>query len=289
MTRKPTLAFALILSGILLIAAARSAELPAEAYAAAKAARREAAASIVERLTKRIDAGDLDDQQLAEAFRNRGVARNDLLDYPAALQDFDRAISIQQVNPQYYEDRAIVYLKLRDYAKADTDLDMTLGLDSKRASAYREKGRLAAYQGDFERAVPEFRRAIQNSEGEAAIYGVLWLHIALSRAGQGQRTLLQELAGQMNPGVWPYPVVQMFLGEVTVQAAVEAGGSPIAGQDLMRKCEAWFYAGEKYLIDGDLEHAREAFRLAVATDVTDFLEYDWAARELERLGGSHRP
>lgn len=285
MERMLTLLLSLILSGLLLIGVARSEELPAEAYAAAKTARHDAAVRMADRMTTRIDAGDLDDLQLAEAFRNRGVARNYLLDYAGALKDFDRAIQLQQVTPQYYEDRAIVYLKLRDYAKADTDLEMTLGLDSKRASAFREKGRLAAYQGDYDRAVMEFGRAVQNSEGEAAVYGALWLHIALARAGRGQQTMLKDLAAQLNPGAWPYPVLLMFLGEASVQTTIQAAGSPVAEQALMRRCEAWFYAGEKYLIDGDTEHAREAFKAAVATQVTDFLEYDWATRELERLDG----
>lgn len=271
---------------LLSLSAAQAQQFSAEAYASAKAARREAAQQAVDRMTRRIDAGDLEGEQLAEAVRNRGVAYNYLLDYAAALKDFDRAIELQQISPQYYEDRAIVYLKLREFAKASADLDMVLGLDSKRASAYREKGRVAAYQGDFDRAVMEFTRAVRNSQGQSAVYGGIWLHIALARAERNEQAILKELVSQLNPGVWPYPVLLMLLGEASPEATIQAAGAPRPEQDLMRECEAWFYVGEKYLIDGDKEHARAAFKAAVATEVTDFIEYDWATRELETLDNS---
>ena len=47
---------------------------------------------------------------------------------------------------------------------------MALGLDPKRASAYREKGRLAFYQKDFHRASQEFSRALHNARGEQIVY-----------------------------------------------------------------------------------------------------------------------
>ena len=278
--------YAWVVAVALLSTAMAGAQEPsAESYAAARAARRDTAQRLVARMTERIDSGKLEGKQLAETFRNRGVGYNYLLEYNKALEDFNHAIEIDLMDPQAYEDRAILYLKLRDYAKAGTDLDMALGLDSKRASAYREKGRVAAYRGDFDRAAIEFDRALQNSEGDAQVYTALWLHIALTRAGRGEQTPLKEVVAQMNPERWPYPAVQMFLGEIPPQAAVRAAASPVAGDELMRRCEAWFYAGEKYLIDGDTGYAREAFRSAVATEITDFLEYDWSVRELERLDG----
>lgn len=278
---------ATLFAGWLLFAGAVSAQdISAEAYAAAKATRRAASEQMAERISAAIASGSLVDKQLGAALRERGVAYNYLGDYPKALEDFSRAIELDLLNPQYYEDRAILYLKLRDYAAADNDLDMALGLDTKRAASLREKGRAAAYRGDFDRAASEFSLALKNAKGEAVVYGTLWMYIALARAGRPETGTLQQVSSQINPGQWPFPLFLMYLGEISPQAAIEAAASPIANDDLMRKCEAWFYVGEKYLIDGDVDRAREAFQAAVATDVTQFLEHDWAARELERLNES---
>ncbi|MCC7546353.1 MAG: hypothetical protein IT532_01170 [Burkholderiales bacterium] len=125
---------------------------------------------MIHQTSAQIEKGEAQGSELAELFRNRGVARNYMLQYPEALRDFSRAVEIDQVNPQYYEDRAITHIKLREYEAAARDLHMALGLDPKRASAYREKGRLAFYQKDFHRASQEFSRALHNARGEQIVY-----------------------------------------------------------------------------------------------------------------------
>jgi lipoprotein NlpI len=56
--------------------------------------------------------------------------------------------------------------------------------------------------------------------------------------------------------------------------------------ELLLKCEAYFYVGQEYLIRNQKDKAQAAFDLALATGATEFLEYDWSARELELLGAN---
>jgi len=238
---------------------------------------------VIQQTSARIEKGDVEGKDLAELFRNRGVARNYMLQYPEALQDFSRAVEIDQVNPQYYEDRAITHIKLREYEAAARDLDMALGLDSKRASAYREKGRLAFYRKDYYAASQEFSRALQRAEGDQVVYAVMWLEMALRRGNIGGQGPIGVVAAQMPPDQWPTPVVQMLAGQMEPEAAIDAATVMNPRQTLMRQCEAYFYAGQQYLILGDKDKAKAAFQAAVATNVTEFLEYDWSVRELEEL------
>lgn len=241
---------------------------------------------MVLQISARIEKGDQEGKDLAELFRNRGVARNYLLQYPEALQDFSRAVEIDQVNPQYYEDRAITHIKLREYESAARDLDMALGLDSKRASAFREKGRLAFYQKDFYRASQEFSRTLQNAEGDQVVYAVMWIELALRRGDIGGQGPIGVIAAQMQPDQWPGPVVQMLAGQMEPEAAIEAAEGKNPRQTLMQQCEGYFYAGQQYLIRGERDKAKAAFEAAVATGVTEFMEYDWAVQELEQFGQS---
>ena len=242
---------------------------------------------MVLQLSARIENGEAQGKDLAELFRNRGVARNYLLQYAEALQDFSRAVEIDQVNPQNYEDRAITHIKLREYESAARDLDMTLGLDSKRASAYREKGRLAFYQKDFYRASQEFSRALQHAEGDQVVYAVMWIELALRRGDIDRQGPIGMIAAQIQPEQWPAPVVQMLAGQMEPEAAIEAASGSNPRQTLMKQGEAYFNAAQQYLVRGERDKAKAAFEAAVATDVTEFMEYDWSVQELEVLGDSN--
>jgi lipoprotein NlpI len=75
----------------------------------------------------------------------------------------------------------------------------------------------------------------------------------------------------------------MYSGQLDPAQAIAAAASPDPRVALGQQCEAYFYAGEEYLIRHEPQQARAAFEAAVATGMTDFIEYDWAVRELEGL------
>lgn len=238
---------------------------------------------VIAQSSAQIESGSVEGGDLAETFRSRGVARSHLVQYAEALEDFTRAIDVDQLNAQYYEDRAITYLKLREFEAAAYDLDMALGLEPNRSSAFREKGRLAFYHKDFHTAAQEFTRALRNAQGETVVYSALWLELALRRSEADGQGPIGQVAAQLNPAQWPAPVVQMLAGTLAPEAAIAAATSVNPRQTLMQQCEAYFYAGQHYLIHREPDKARAAFEAAVATGVTEFLEYDWAVQELEQF------
>jgi len=247
------------------------------------AERRQALERAVYETSQVIESSQADGGELAEAFRARGIARSRLTQYAEALADFSRAIELDQVNVQYYEDRAITYLKLHEFKAASRDLDMALGLDTRRSSSFREKGRLAFYQGDFQLAAREFARALETASGEAVVYSAIWLHVAIKRGGLQGEAPLGEILAQIDPNRWPSLVLQMYTGAIQPEEVVASAVSPNPRNELLLKCEAYFYAGQEYLIRNQKKEARAAFDLALATGATEFLEYDWSARELELL------
>jgi len=262
---------------------APAAEPTTEELAQAAGKKHELLTSRVGRITRDIESGRLQGKDLAEAYRFRGITYSQLNDDERAVRDFTSAIELEQVTTQYYEDRAIGYLRLREFAKANTDLDMALGLDTKYPAAHREKGRLAAYQGEYAQAARSFALAMENDHGMGAVYGAIWLHVAATRAGLEGSSPLPQIAAALPPTHWPAPVIQMLLGASAPEEAIAAADNPDPDTYLEQKCEAYFYAGQYYLTQHDTERARAAFDAAVATGVAEFLEYDWARRELELM------
>ena len=250
-----------------------------------QAAERKHAALVarVERFTQGIDSGRWQGRDLGELYRVRGITYSHLTDNDRAVEDLDKAIELDAFNPQYYEDRAITYLKLRNFANARTDLSMSLGLDRKRPTAYREEGRLASYQGEHARAARSFAQAMDYDEGMGALYAAIWVHLAVARGALNMPSPLAPYATAVPPAHWPAPVVRMLVGTISPAEAIALADAPDADTFLNQKCEAYFYAGEQYLVQHDQDAARAAFEAAVATGVTDFVEYDWAKRELELM------
>jgi lipoprotein NlpI len=270
-----------IIAALLLSAALSHAAQPSpEALARATAEKQESLISRVAALTSEIESGSLDGKELADAYRLRGIAYSQLNQDERAVHDFGSAIELEQLAVEYYADRAIAYLRLREFTKANTDLDMALGLNTKYPPAHREKGRLSAYQGDWAEAVRSFALAKESDQGMGAAYGAIWVQVAAMRSGFRGTSLTTTLP----PTQWPAPVVQMFTGKISPEEAIAAADNPDPTTYLEQKCEVYFYAGEYYMAHNDTDRARVAFESAVATGVREFLEYDWARRELELMG-----
>lgn len=276
---------------LLAVGGARAAEPQSDLARHLQDERRQRAELTIAHSSQRIESAEVEGRELAAAFRARGVARSSLLQHAEALQDIARAVDLDPFNPQYYEDRARTYMKLREFKAAGTDLDMALGLDPRRWSAQRDKGRLAAYQGQFLEASGEFRRAWRLSDDETSVYNAIWVDIAERRAGGAGTLAVDDLLAQSEPAHWPAPVLGMLRGKLSPEAAVAAVQMGDPRKALFLRCEAQFYAGQVHLLQGDQARARMAFEAAVATGAVEYLEYDWALRELELLerGGGHGP
>jgi lipoprotein NlpI len=248
-----------------------------------QAERRQRMEHIIVRSSAQIESGSLEGRELASAFRARSLARSALLQHAEALTDIVRAVELDPFNPQYYEDRARVYLKLREFKPVSEDLDMALGLDNKRWSAQRDKGRLLAYQGAFLDAAAEFSRALRLSDQESAPYNALWLDLALRRGGKDGTGVVDRILEDLDAKDWPALVLAAFRGRASPEEVIEAAGTIDPRKAIAEKCEAYFYAGQLYLLRGDMEQAKTAFTAAVGTAAIEHLEYDWALRELELL------
>jgi len=156
-------------------------------------------------------------------------------------------------------------------------------LDSKRPTAHREEGRLASYQGEHARAVRSFAQAMDNDDGIGVVYAAIWLHVAARRGGLNASPTLLSFAEGQSFAEWPSPVIQMLTGAIRPEEAIAMAQSSDISIDQAQKCEVYFYAGEQYLINQKPDAAKTAFEAAVATGMTEFLEYDWALRELELM------
>ncbi len=139
-------------------------------------------------------------------------------------------------------------------------------------------GRFAVAARDYERSL-----AIDPSN----IYPALWLYLTRARAGGNAAQELSRNAKKLDVFYWPGPVISLFLGKTTPKKELAATRDPFLPKlaRLDQACEAYFYVGQYFLLRGERDEAVRLFREALATNAKDFIEYDAAKAELERLGG----
>ncbi len=83
---------------------------------------------------------------------------------------------------------------------------------------------------------------------------------------------------------WPGPVLNYFSGRLTADALLAEAAADRKSGDQRRIGEAHFFMGQKALIDGQREAARDHFRRAIAVDAPRHVWKMAAERDLQRLG-----
>jgi lipoprotein NlpI len=272
------------------------------------------------RCTRAIQSGELSEPSLVVTLNNRGNAYQNKGDYARAIADYDQAIRLNSESALLFYNRGSAYQHRGDYERAIQDYEQAIRLDPTSARAITSRGRVNHLKGNYEQAikdydeaivldpdyqlafynrafarfdqglftasVPDFARAVQLDPSRT--YRVLGLYLAKARAGAVDRKGLANNAAQLNLTRWPGPVVALFLGLISPQALIAAAQDPDPTMQRERHCEAYFYAGEFYLIRGQRAAAVQMFQSAVATGVTSLFEHSSAKGELGRLGGTGR-
>ena len=76
----------------------------------------------------------------------------------------------------------------------------------------------------------------------------------------------------------------MYLGKLSGQELILSAVHPDPTKQREQLCESYFYSGMQALLSGQKDQAIQLFRASVATDISEFVEYQVALTELKRLG-----
>jgi len=194
-----------------------------------------------------------------------------------AIADYTAAIELEPQNAGLYVVRGDFHRATADYERAIKDYDRAIEVRPSDTTALANRALVRFYQGEFGKAVPDFKKT-----GEEALspYPALMQYLASIRAGENRdhaRDELAQAAAKLEGSEWPVPLVDLFLGKRSLDAALGEASKP------EERCEAQFYIGQWQLVRGNRAPALNALRTAVDTCPKDFVEYQGAVVELKRL------
>ena len=215
--------------------------------------------------------------KLAPTFNGRW---RDEENYTRAKSAADVAVLNSNANyAQAFHNRGISYTAEADFDHAVDDFEEAIKLDPKLARdiGYRSRGHAYFELGNFAGAAEDMLRV--NDVAEDA-YAMLWRFLARRRLGEDAAGELIIYAGRLKAKAateWPYAVVEFYLSRRTVEELRDIARTP------EQKCEAEFYIGEQYVLDGNSDYAKASFQAAAETCPKTFIEHAGAIAEIKRL------
>jgi lipoprotein NlpI len=220
------------------------------------------------------------DPKLALAYYNRALSWSSKGESERAIADYNAALKLRPNDPNGHIGRAVEYTVQGDYARAIADYELVIRTQPESSAGYFGRGRARFYAGDYMSAASDFYRVHQLEPG---MYTALWLYLARKRADiPGEQTLAQE-AGTSGFGVWPAPIVALYLGTSTPDAAMRAATHPEPARNRDLRCEASFYVAQWHLLRGAHEAAAPLLREAQKTCPHTYIEHEGSLAELRRL------
>jgi len=201
------------------------------------------------------------DPKSAIAHITRSLAYDLKGDHDRAIQDYDQAIRLDPRNERAYLGRGNAYLNKREYDRAIQDYDQAIQINPRNGATFASSGRGHFHLGNFKAAAEALLRA---NELEDDAYTMIFLYLARERAGGTGAAELEANAARLKSKNWPYPVIELFLGKRS-----PAGVLAIASE-ANERCEAQFYGGEYWLLNGDRAAAGTALKAAVDTCPKEF-------------------
>src|SRR5262249_37503489 len=137
-------------------------------------------------------------------------------------------------------------------------------------------------------ALVDFRRRLELSQ-QKQDYPRFFIWLIRTRLGEkaaANKELVAYLDKRWNgaPDDWATKVANFLLDKISEADFFAAAASPDAKKERSQRCEAWFYAGMKRLLNVDKTTAADYFRKCLATEEKDFTEYQFAKAELHALG-----
>ena len=179
---------------------------------------------------------------------------------------------------------------MMQYTKAYEMFDNVLELDGEHEYAYLNRGIALYYGARPQLAVTDLRSFLDFAPDDP--YRVLWLYLAQRDIDvEAALSQLNTSKQALDPQNWAYNLVALYAGDIDEETLLNGISQGVESQQELsqRLCEAYFYLAKLHQAKGEETLATDYFRLALSTNVYEFVEYKYARLELAIMAGEGEP
>jgi len=235
----------------------------------------------VARISEFLASDEATDKQKAKAYYDRGMLYDSFGLPSLARLDFTRALRIDNTMASAYNFLGVHYTILGQYEQAYESFDTTLELEPAHQYVYLNRGIALYYSAKDKLALEDFDKFQKLNASDP--YRVLWRYLAATKVDKLEA--IAQLTKQRQgiaSDVWARQIIDLYLMNISERQFVDGLTDGINNQDQLaeRLCEAYFYLGIFVRQYDQPERALNYFKLALATNVYEFVEHRYARREL---------
>lgn len=241
---------------------------------------------MIVRISQVLLVGKMSNEERASLHFERGVLYDSLGLWALARYDFTQALALQPKMAAVYNYLGLYLLLDEDYDGALEAFNTVFSLDPDYEYTFLNRALDFYYVERYNLAEQDFLAFYQRNKSDP--YRVLWLYLneLKFKPAEAQKNLAQRAVG-LSQDYWGTYIVQYYLGKLSVQelqAKAQQFTTKTATQYAEILTETYFYLAKQKLNMGQIDEAETLFKLAVANQVYNFVEYRFAVFELSKLG-----
>ena len=224
---------------------------------------------------------ELSDDERAQFLFRRGLLFDSVGLSSLAFYDFQQSLRFDPRLHEAYNSIGIHHTVRKEYIEAYEAFDAVLEMVDDYEFAYLNRGVALYYAGRSDLALADIQRYYDNDQQDA--YRLLWLYLAKFEIDpEAAMDLLKQGELQLTSNQWSDNIVAFYSGKISQQTLLN---SVIVGIDTRnqmneRLCEAYFYLGKYFRQLGEDKIATNFFKLALSTNVYEFVEHRFSRVEL---------
>lgn len=241
---------------------------------------------MIVRISQVLLVGKMSNEERASLHFERGVLYDSLGLWALARYDFTQALALQPKMAAVYNYLGLYLLLDEDYDGALEAFNTVFSLDPDYEYTFLNRALDFYYVERYNLAEQDFLAFYQRNKSDP--YRVLWLYLneLKFKPAEAQKNLAQRAVG-LSQDYWGTYIVQYYLGKLSVQelqSKAQQFATKTATQYAEILTETYFYLAKQKLNMGQVDEAETLFKLAVANQVYNFVEYRFAVFELSKLG-----
>ncbi len=243
----------------------------------------------IARLGQMLNSPGLTPEQRAELFFQRGVVFDRVGLRAMARLDFNRALRERPDFADAYNLNGVYLTQNQEFDEAYEAFDSALELAPEYAYANLNRGIALYYGGRPTLAARDLKTFLD--EDPADPYRLLWWYLALEQTDhEAALDALRSHQQAHGSDEWAWDIVNVYLGAVSDEQLLNRISEESEdNQELAeRLCEAYFYLAKRAQRNEQPEQAMVYFKLALATNIYDFVEHRYSLLELDLIGEQAR-